>query len=54
MRAFPLLVMLAIVLVYLDFAVWYAAEMHNIWCEKKRAFRGVIPWFWDWIYNKEG
>ena len=44
-----LVLILVIMLVYLDFSFWYAAEMHNIWHEKKRKFRGIIPWFWDWI-----
>ena len=44
-----LVIILIIMLVYLDFAIWYSAEMHNIWNDKKRKFRGVLFKFWDWI-----
>lgn len=47
------IVMLLVVLAYLDFAIWYAAEMRNIWYSKKRKFRGVLFRFWDFI-GKEG
>lgn len=43
------LAMLFIALVYLDFAVWYCAEMHNIWNENKRKYRGILFRFWDWV-----
>ena len=43
------LAMLFIALVYLDFSVWYSAEMHNIWNEKKRKYRGILFRFWDWV-----
>lgn len=43
------IVMLLVGLAYLDFAIWYAAEMHNIWYKKKRKFRGVLFRFWDFI-----
>ena len=38
MNAFPFLIVLLILLAYLDFAIWYSAEMHNIWSKKKRKF----------------
>lgn len=41
--------MLLIGLAYLDFAIWYSAEMHNIWYSKKRKFRGVLSRFWDYL-----
>ncbi len=41
--------MLLIGLAYLDFAIWYAAEIQNIWFRKKRKFRGVLFRFWDFI-----
>lgn len=44
-----LVVIFIIMLVYLDFAIWYSAEMHNIWNDKKWKFRGVLFKFWDWI-----
>lgn len=44
-----LIIILIIMLVYLDFSIWYSAEMHNIWNKKKRKFRGVLFKFWDWI-----
>ena len=53
MDTFPLLIILLIMLVYLDFSIWYSAEMHNIWSEKKREFKGVLWRFWDFI-GKEG
>ena len=43
------IVMLIIALVYLDFAVWYSAQMHNIWNAKTRKYRGVLVWIWDWL-----
>ena len=49
MSGICLVLILAIMLLYLDFSFWYSAEMHNIWNEKKRKFRGMLPWFWDWI-----
>lgn len=49
MNTLPLLIILIIMLVYLDFAIWYCAEMHNIWNEKKRKFRGVLWRFWDFL-----
>ena len=49
MRELPLLIILIIMLVYLDFSIWYSAEMHNIWNEKKRTFRGVLWRFWDFL-----
>lgn len=49
MRELPLLIILIIMLVYLDFSIWYSAEMHNIWNEKKRKFRGVLWRFWDFL-----
>ena len=51
--ALPFLIVLLILLVYLDFAIWYSAEMYNIWSKKKRKFRGILWFFWDAIY-KEG
>lgn len=53
MDTLPLLIILLIMLIYLDFSIWYSAEMHNIWSEKKRKFRGVLWRFWDFI-DKEG
>lgn len=43
------IVMLLVGLAYLDFAIWYSAEMHNIWYSKKRKFLGVLFRFWDFI-----
>lgn len=42
-----MIVMLLIGLVYLDFSVWYAAEMTTIWSSKKRKFRGLLCKLWD-------
>lgn len=53
MEAVPLLIILLIMLVYLDFAIWYSAEMHNILEKKKWKFRGTLWRFWDFI-AKEG
>ena len=53
MDTLPLLIILLIMLVYLDFSIWYSAEMHNIWSKKKRILRGVLWRFWDFI-GKEG
>ena len=36
MDTLPLLIILLIMLIYLDFSIWYSAEMHNIWSEKKK------------------
>ena len=44
-----LFVILIIMLVYLDFSIWYSAEMNNLWNDKKWKFRGVLFKFWDWI-----
>lgn len=44
-----LFIILLIMLVYLDFAFWYSSEMHNIWNDKKRKFRGFLFKFWDWL-----
>lgn len=33
--------------IYLDFALWYCAEAHNRWHEKKRRFRGIMCGLWD-------
>lgn len=49
MSGAALFIILIIMIVYLDFSVWYSAEMHNIWNDKKREFRGVLFKFWDWI-----
>lgn len=43
------IVMLLVGLAYLDFAIWYSAEMQNIWYSKKRKFRGMLFRFWDFI-----
>ena len=40
------LVYLALMLVYLDFSIWYSAQMHNVWHEEKRKFRGFLAWLW--------
>lgn len=50
----PKILMLIIGLIYLDFAMWYSAVMHNIWCEEKdkRKFKGVLGKFWDWLDKK--
>lgn len=53
MNAFPFLIVLLILLAYIDFVIWYSAEMHNIWSKKKRKFRGILWFFWDAIC-KEG
>lgn len=53
MGTLPLLIILLIMLVYLDFAIWYSAEIHNIWSEEKGKFRGVLWRLWDFI-GKEG
>lgn len=39
-------------LVYLDYALWYSTEMHNLYSDNKRKFRGVLCRFWDWIDRK--
>lgn len=44
-----LLLELVIMLVYLDFAIWYSSEIHRIWGLKKKRFRGVGAKFWDWV-----
>lgn len=49
MSTIALVIILIIMLVYLDFAIWYSAWMHNIWDDKKRKFRGILFRFWDWI-----
>lgn len=43
------IVMLLVGLVYLDFAIWYSAEIDNILYSKKRKLRGVLFRFWDLI-----
>ena len=43
------LAMLFLAFVYLDFSIWYSAEMHNIWNEKKRKYRGILFRFWDLV-----
>lgn len=53
MTALPLLIILLIMLVYLDFSFWYSAEMHNLWNEKKRAFRGLLWRFWDFLSKED-
>ena len=52
MNGICLLLILMIMLVYLDFSFWYSAEMHNIWNEKKRKFRGFLFKFWDWLEGR--
>lgn len=47
------LIILLIMLVYLDFAIWYSAEMHNIWEKKKWKFRGMLWRFWDFIAKED-
>jgi hypothetical protein len=49
METLPLLIILIIMLAYLDYSFWYSAEMHNIWSEKKKKFRGILWRFWDFI-----
>jgi len=53
MGALPLLIILLIMLVFLDFAIWYSAEIHNIWSKKKRKFRGALWRFWDFIGKED-
>ena len=53
MSTLPLLIILLIMLVYLDFSIWYSAEMHNIWRKEKRKFRGVLWRFWDFIGKED-
>lgn len=53
MNTLPSLIILLIVLVYLDFSIWYSAEIHNIWSEKKRKFRGILWQFWDFIGKED-
>ena len=51
-KGVPVLLMLIISLIYADFAIWYCAEMHNIWEKdekKKKKFRGILHLFWDWL-----
>jgi len=47
MSTIALLIILAMGLVYLDFAFWYSAQMHNLYSEKKRKFRGLLWRLWD-------
>lgn len=47
MNPICMLIMLAMGLVYLDFAFWYSAEAHNRNSEKKRKFRGLLWRLWD-------
>lgn len=49
MSATALIIIFAIMLVYVDFAIWYCAEMHNMWSDKKRKFRGILFKLWDWL-----
>lgn len=49
MSILPLILIFLIGIVYLDFSIWYSAEMHNIWNDDKRKFKGVFAKFWDWI-----
>lgn len=53
MSILPLLIILLIMLVYLDFSIWYLAEMYNIWSKKKMKFRGVLWRFWDFIGKED-
>ena len=53
MSTIPLLIILLIMLVYLDFSIWYSAEMHNNWNKEKRKFRGVLWRFWDFIGKED-
>lgn len=53
MGTVPLLIILLIMLVYLDFAIWYSAEMHNIWEKKTWKFRGMLWRFWDFIAKED-
>ena len=52
MNVICLLIILATGLVYLDFAIWYSAEMHNLYSDKKRKFRGLLWKLWDWMRTK--
>lgn len=49
MSIMALFIILIIMFVYLDYSIWYSAEMHNIWNDKKREFRGVLFKIWDLI-----
>lgn len=49
MNATSLIISFIIMFVYSDFAIWYSAEMHNIWNDEKRKFRGILFKFWDWL-----
>ena len=53
MGTVPLLIILLIMLVYLDFAIWYSAEMRNIFEKKNWKFRGMLWRFWDFIAEEE-
>lgn len=38
-----------IAFVFLDFAIWYTTVIHNINCDKKRKFKGILHGLWDKI-----
>ncbi len=46
------LIILILMLIHLDNVIWYCAEMHNLYSEKKRKYRGVLSKFWDWFARK--
>lgn len=49
MGATALIIIFAMMLVYVDFAIWYCAWAHNRWSDKKWKFRGILFKFWDWL-----
>lgn len=49
MSALPLVAILIIGIIYLDFSIWYSSEVDRIWYNKKWKFRGLLAKFWDCI-----
>lgn len=43
----PYWIIFFIGLIYLDFAIYYNAEMDDIWLKKKHRFRGLLCRLWD-------